>query len=253
MPKLNALRMIGALASFFLGAIATQSVYAQQASPNPGPQIAVRGYAEVEIPPTQAEFSIGVVTSAPIAATASEDNARISKAVSEALTGAGLKREEIIASQLLVNPRWEWDEKNKRQKRSAFEATNMFQIKTEKLAQIGNFIDAALSAGATNASQVDFSAKDVDAARHQALSQAVASARSDAEAIAKAGGGALGELLLLSTEQDNPVSGMNPREMMVTASRRAPEPVSTEIVPSQIKITAQVFARWKFVQSAAPK
>jgi uncharacterized protein YggE len=213
----------------------------------------VSGNAEEEIPPTLAEFSIGVVTSAPIAATASEENARISKAVSEALKGAGLKREEIIASQLLVNPRWEWDEKNKRQKRSAFEATNTFQIKTENLAQIGNFIDAALSAGATNASQVDFLAKDLAAARHQALSQAVAAARADAEAIAKAGGGTLAELLLLSTERDNPLGGMSPREMTFGASRRAPEPAGTEIVPSQIKVTAQIIARWKFVPSAAPK
>ena len=96
MHKLISLRMIVALATCLLGVVTMQAVYAQQASPNPGPQVAVRGYAEVEIPPTQAEFSIGVVTTAPIAAAAGEENARISKAVSDALKGAGLKREEII-------------------------------------------------------------------------------------------------------------------------------------------------------------
>jgi uncharacterized protein len=221
--------------------------FAEQATTDPGPQILVNGTGEVEIPPTRATFSIGIATTAAAAAPASEENARISKAVSEALMGAGLKREEIIGQQLYVNPRWDWDEKSHRQKRSAFEATNTFQIKTDKIAQVGSYLDVALSAGATTASQVEFSAKDLDAARHQALGQAVAAARSDAEAIAAAAGGGLGELQLLSTEQNYQSVGLNHNVLALSASTRSREPVSTEVVPSQIKVSAQITARWKFV------
>jgi uncharacterized protein YggE len=253
MRRVSTSGILIAAAACLICAASGQPALAQQAAANPAPQIVVSGTGEVEIPPTQAEFSIGIVSSAPAAVQASEENARISKAVSEALKGAGLKREEIIGTQLYVNPRWEWDEKNHRQKRSAFEATNTIRIKTENLAQIGNFIDAALSAGATNTSQVEFSAKDMDAARRQALSKAVASARSDAESIARAGGGALGELLLLSTERTNDLGGGNLNEIVMTAARRTREPVSTEVIPSPIKVTAQVIARWRFISSPASK
>jgi uncharacterized protein YggE len=253
MRKVTSSWILAASISCLACAAVAHTALAQQAAPISGPQIVTSGSGEVEIPPTQAGFSIGIVTTAAAAAPASEENARISKAVLEALKSAGLKREEIDGSQLYVNPRWDWDEKSHRQKRSAFEATNTIQIKTENIAQVGSFIDAALSAGATNTAQVEFSAKDMDAARHQALARAVTSARSDAEAIAKAGGGALGELLLLSTERSNDISGGVVNEIALTAMRRSPEPVSTEVVPSQIKVTAQVTARWRFLPSTAPK
>lgn len=253
MCKVSSSWILIASVSYLVCAAAGQTAVAQQASTSPWPQVVTSGLGEVEIPATLAEFSIGIVTSAATAAPASEENARISKAVLEALKSAGLKREEIVASQLYVNPRWDWDEKSHRQKRSAFAATNTLRIKTENIAEVGNWIDAALSAGATNVAQAEFSAKDLDAARHEALARAVASARSDAEAIAKAAGGGLGEILLLSTEQasEMPAGPMN--GIALAASLRAPAPVSTEVVPSQIRVSAQVTARWRFVPSAAPK
>jgi uncharacterized protein YggE len=202
------------------------------------------------VPPAKASFSIGIITSAPSAATAGEDNARISKGVLAALEHAGLKREEITGSRLGVRPRWEYDDKGRHPKRSAFEANNTIQIVTDNLTQIGYFIDAALSAGATDASEITFSAKDIDEARRRALGQAVVAARTDAEAMARAGGGALGDLLLLSTER---TTGVDLEEIVVTGARRAREAVNTDVIPSQIKVTARVIARWRFVSTSAAK
>jgi uncharacterized protein YggE len=229
------------------------SAVAQQAPAAPLPQIIVSGSAEVLVPPAKASFSIGIMTSAQSAAAAGEDNARISKGVLAALEHAGLKRDEITGSRLGVRPRWEYDDKGRHPKRSAFEANNMIQIVTDNLTQIGNFIDAALSAGATDASEITFSAKDIDEARRRALGQAVVTARTDAEGMARAGGGALGDLLLLSTERTNEAPGVDLEEIVVTGARRAREAVNTDVIPSQIKVTARVIARWRFVPTPAAK
>ena len=247
-------RRVTAAMAFFGWVFAGHTVVAQQMPQNAaGPQIIVSGNAEVLVPPAKAAFSVGILTSAPSAATAGEDNARISKGVLAALERAGLKHEEITGTRLGVRPRWEYDDKGRHPKRSAFEANNTIQIVTDNLTQIGNFIDAALSAGATDASDITFSAKDIDEARRRALGQAVVAARTDAEAMARAAAGTLGDLLLLSTERTNETPGVDLEEIVVTGARRAREPVSTDVIPSQIKVTARVIARWRFVATATPK
>ena len=249
----RATRVSAALA-FLVWVFAGYTAVAQQIPQSPAaPQIVVSGSAEVSVPPARAAFSVGIMTSAPSTATAGEENARISKGVLAALESAGLKHEEITGSHLGVRPRWEYDDKGRLPKRSAFEANNTIQIVTDNLTQIGNYIDAALSAGATDASEITFSAKDIDEARRRALGQAVVAARNDAEAMARTAGGTLGDLLLLSTERSNEAPGVDLEEIVVTGARRAREPVNTDVIPSQIKVTARVIARWRFVAAATPK
>ncbi len=96
-------------------------------------------------------------------------------------------------------------------------------------------------------SQIDFSAENPAAARHQALADAIQTARGDAQAMARAAGGSLGELLQLTTEQPGMMPGVTFEPLTVTAARRAPEPVETTVVPSEIRVTAHVVARWKFI------
>jgi uncharacterized protein YggE len=237
---------LAAIACIVCG-LAARSACAQQADQSPAPQIVVSGSAEVLVPPAKASFSIGVLTSAQSAADAAEDNARITKAVLEALGRAGVKHDDITGSRLGVRPRWEYDDKGRHPRRTAFEATNTIQIATETLTQVGIIVDAALSAGATDFSDITYSAKDVDEARRQALGQAVVAARTDAEVMARAGGGALGDLLLLSTERTNDALGVQLGEIMVTGARRTRETINTDVIPSQIKISARVIARWRFV------
>lgn len=213
--------------------------------------IVAAGTADVLIPPTTASFSIGIHTTGPSATAVSADNARLSKSVMEALLAAGVKREELIGSRLNVGPRWTWDDVVRQQKRAGYEATNTLKVETDQLDRIGVYLDAALNAGATDLPDISFSSRNSDVARHQALSAAVANARADAEAMAKAGGGGLGELLLLSTEPTNMQPGVSVEEITVTGGRRTREPVATAVMPSQIRITAKITARWKFVPTVA--
>lgn len=165
----------------------------------------------------------------------------------EALQRAHLPGSDVKGTSLLVSPRWEYDQKTRRQKRDGYQADNTIRIETALLGQLGSFIDAALEAGASDISQVDFSVTDADSARRQALAQAVTNARSDAEAIANAGGGTLGRLLQLSTEGTNTPLGAVFREVAVSAPNRAADATTTQVMPPQIKITGNVVAIWEFV------
>jgi uncharacterized protein len=233
-------------------ALLTQPGVAQQASSFTQPQIVVSGTADILLPAAQATFSIGITTKGSSATIANAENARITKSVLESLQAAHLRNSEIKASRLEVNPNWVYDEKSGQRKRTGFEATNTLTIDTEHLADVGIYIDAALSAGATNISSIEFAAKDIDSARRQALSNAVAAARSDAEAMAHAGGGTLGELILLSSERSSQgIFGV--QQMVMAAAPRAQQPIGTEVIPGQIKVTASVDARWKFVPASPAK
>ena len=97
------------------------TAFAQQYAPASIPQIVVSGTSEVILPPAKATFSISIATSGPSSAVASEENARISKAVSDALGRSGLKDKDIAASHLSVTPRWDYDEKTNHRKRNGFE------------------------------------------------------------------------------------------------------------------------------------
>ena len=211
------------------------------------PQVITSGSAEIVVPATNASFSIDVSSLAPAAATASDESSRIAKSVSNALRAAKLQRDEIAESRLGVGPQWRYDEHIQQSKLVGYEAVTSFRIETEHLDRIGTYIVAALNAGATSISDITFSAKDPVEARRQALSQAIAQARADAETMAHAGGGSLGELLLLTTEPTRAPIGYE--EVTVTGARRARDSVSPVIVPTQIEVTARVVGHWKFVPS----
>ena len=205
-------------------------------------QIVVSGSGEVSLPASRARFAIGITTAAATASAASAENARLAAQVTAALDNAHLDKADLVSSSLTVAPRWEPAEDH-RPKRTGFEAAKTLRIDTRKLTELGAYIDAALSAGATDVSDIEFSAQGTESARRRALAQAVAAARADAEAIAQAAGGTLGEPLLISTERSTP-AGLQP--LMVSAGRARASP-ATELIPGEIRIAAQVEAHWRLI------
>ncbi len=209
------------------------------------PHITAGGSATVKIPPDEARFSIGVVTDGASAAAAGADNARLTKAVLERLRRAGLPSAAIRSSQVSVYPRWIYDESLHRQRRAGFEANHTIDVETAALAQVGEFLDAALAAGATSVSPVAFSASDQAAARERALAQAVANALADAQTAAHAAGGTLGTLLELSTQPQ--AATRMPMVGNFMAAAAPSRVVPTQITPDQIRVEATVSGSWRFL------
>jgi uncharacterized protein YggE len=123
--------------------------------------------------------------------------------------------------------------------------SNTVVVELRKIEQTGAVLDAALGRGANMISGLDLYAANLDEPRRKALASAVASARGDAEALARAAGGSLGELLEMSSNamEGPPV----PMPRMAMRADMAQAASSTPISEGTQTVTAMVSARWRFV------
>lgn len=204
------------------------------------PQVVVTGRAEVAIQADQAVVALAVQSQAPSAAQAGAQNARKMRAVRDALVAAGIPADSITTSSYSVQPETEHEDGRTRNT-GGYVAYNGVHVRTRRLEQVGRIIDTALAAGANRVDLVSFTASNTADARRRALAAAIVAARADAEAMAAAGGGALGELLELTTGT-SPAAVVNGRVMI-----RGVSTMQTSINASDIEVNAVVTARWRII------
>jgi hypothetical protein len=116
----------------------------------------------------------------------------------------------------------------------------------EAAARAFAIIDAALTNGGNRVAGLDFLVKDRAKAQEVALTQAVESARRQAEVAAKAAGGQIAELLELTI---NEYERQQPRAVMAMAKMEmadaaAPTPVSEGMATIAVSVTT----RWRFTK-----
>ena len=209
------------------------------------PQVVATGHGESKIASDRATIHVAVETRAKTAADAGRINARKLQAVQDTLTKLGVQRDQMATVQYSVTPDWRWEERT--QRLIGYVASNTLRIQIRKLETVGQLIDASLGAGANNINSVEFTASMIDSARRVAIREAVTQARADAEAMARAAGGSLGQLIEVNTQD------MGPRPMMQQTYMRAAKAeaadVQTPITPGEQTVTAMVHARWQFIAS----
>ena len=212
-----------------------------------GPDIVTSATGEARVTPDRAQIFMGVQTRAATAAQAGADNARKTRAVIDAVKARGIPAEQIATSEYNLYPEYDHREQPRGGQQTprviGYVATNSVRVEVRRLDQVGALIDAALAAGANMVNMIQFFASNVDIARRAALAEAVGRARGDAEALAKAAGGSLGELRELNT-QSLPVRPMYRERAMQLQSAGAD--VQTPIEPGQQTLTVWVSGRWQF-------
>ena len=219
-----------------LGALWAVAAFAQPA-PVPGsqraPTVTASGDAVVYAKPDLARIEIGVVAQASTAQAASQQNAGRLQSVLEKLRSALGAKAEIRTMGYSLNPNYQYPRPGGQPTISGYTASNTVQVSTDDLAGLGKLIDAVTEAGATNIQQLQFTLKDESQARAEALRQAVAAARSNAEAMASGMGLKLGRVL--SLEQGSPQVIRPVVPLMASAARDA-----TPIQEGRIEVRASV-------------
>jgi uncharacterized protein len=227
-----------ALSALTLPAQATNS------APTP-PQIHVQGVGRIEVAPDRAELLLAVETRAATGAQAGRDNARIIAAVLDTLRkGFGLTDRDLSTRGYQLQPQMSYPREGP-PKVTGYQAMNMVMVRTRNIDRAGAIIDAALSKGATNVAGLQFTVADSDGLRRRALSLAVEQAQRDAQAMAEAAGGKLGQLIEL-VHQDVDL-GRSAPVMMAMAVRAEAADVPTPIQAGEQTVTARVSARWVFI------
>jgi uncharacterized protein YggE len=210
-------------------------------SPAP-PQVVVTGTGEATVTPDRATLLLGVQTRATTAAAAGAENARRLQAVLDALRALGLSSEQLSTVNYNVSPDMQYSPNGQTPPRViGYVVTNMVKVELRKLEDVARAIDAALAKGANEVSSLNLYSSKADSVRRSALGLAVADARADAEVLARAAGGSLGQLLELTTVESPvyPVPIMA-RNMSMAAQK-------TPIEGGQQTLSVTVTARWALV------
>ena len=222
----------------------TSALAAQTPTTPPVPQIVVNATGEVKVSPDRASISIGVQSRATTAAAASAQNSQKQRAVIEAIKARGVPAEQITTSGFSVVPETRYDREGQQAPRTtSYRVDNVVTVELKRVDQVGPVIDAALAAGANQINSLGFGVQSADSARRAALGSAMAKARADADAIARAAGGTLGTLLeatVIDYGQPRPI-------YMRAAMANEAADKSVPVEPGLETISAGVTVRWQFV------
>lgn len=223
----------------------TSAVSAAQQTPQPEPQrpqVMTSATGESKVVPDRARIRIAVQTRAATAAAAGAANARRQREVLDTLRAIGFTSEQLTTVSYSVQPEFRYDKEGGTPQVVGYVVSNTIRADAPRIEMVGPAIDASLAKGANNIEGLEFYSSRADEARHAALADAVARARGDAEAMARAAGGSLGALLDLSSfSAPTPVEGYAP------AMARMDAKVATPIEPGEQTVRATVNARWQFV------
>lgn len=204
------------------------------------PMVATTGVGEASAVPDRATIYIAVQTRAATASAASADNARRVRAVMDTLRQMGIAGDQLETANYSVSPEMSYPTTTGQAPRTiAYTVTNSLLLKLRRIDDVGRAIDAALAKGANEISSLQFSSSKADSVRSVALAAAVTDAKSQAESMARAAGGSLGQLLELSTSMP-----IRPMPLIQPMMARA---AATPITPGEQSISATVSAKWAFV------
>jgi uncharacterized protein len=238
------------IAAMGLVVIVAASATAQDQQRPPMPQIVTTANGEVRVAPDRATISIGVQTRAATAATASAQNSQKQRAVIDAIKAKGVPAEQIATSNFNVIPETRYDREGQAAPRTtSYLVMNTITVELRRIDQVGPVIDAALGAGANQINSLAFGVSNADSARRAALAIAVGKSRGDADVMARAAGGSLGQLIEL-TAMDTYSPGP-PRPFMGRAEAMSAD-AKVPVEPGQETISAHVMARWQFL-SGSPR
>jgi uncharacterized protein YggE len=194
----------------------------------PAGTIQAGGTATLSANPDQAHITIGVVTDGSTAQDAGQRNATAATAVLNALKQVLGNAGTIQTVSYSVNPRY--SSTPGQAVIVGYTASNTLQVTTIDLSLIGSLIDTANQAGANNVGGLQFSLRDPEPLRQQALGLAAKQARAHADAIAAGLGAKTGAVV--SAQEGGSVSPV----LIAGAAAAVPTPIQT----GQVSVTASV-------------
>ena len=195
--------------------------------------LTVTATENISVEPEIAILHIGFDTQPEDAKSANADGSRISNAIIGAITQAGIPKDAIRSeSQFLERDL---------SKPHKFKLSQQWTVKVppERAAEI---LDIAVTAGATDSGQIDWTVKDEKALEADALDKAAARAKANAEVMAKGLGARLGAPIYVSNQLSGGAPPPVPYQFNALARSAATPPPPLAIEPHQVTREATVYA-----------
>lgn len=197
--------------------------------------ISISGTGAVTVAPDIAQVSVSVVTEAPKAEAAKNENAKLCSGVIKAVRALGIPEEQIKTANIDLRRHDEADN-GKRTRRVSYEMVTVLTFSKVPVKNTGEVIDAAVKNGANNIESVSYSSSDSKNQYNNVLRMAVKDAQGKAAAMAEAAGMRLGKPITMSQ------SGSYAPRMMSFSMKNVAEDTSDNmpVMPGVMDITASV-------------
>jgi uncharacterized protein YggE len=194
----------------------------------PARTITVSSTATVKVPPDEAVVDLGVRSESPDSAAAFAQNAKDMQAVLDALKAAGIADTDLQTTNVSLQQRVE--NRGKPNEQRVFVAST----------SVGSVIDAAVNAGADSVNDIRFQLSNPNTVRTDALTQAVAGARTKADALAHAAGAEVVRVVTIEEQNFRP-----PVYERSLAALPAPGVVTPVVPPSSLEVSETISVVWE--------
>lgn len=199
--------------------------------------ISSQGSAVMKADADEVAVYVSIETLKDSADTSSEANKKISNDIMNALYALGISRADISTENFRVYEEFDWSEDGR--KSLGFKTVNNLKIKTSDFMLTGKIVDAAVEdGGVINYINFELDEETEKELKKQALEEAGRDARDKAEALVKGVDGKLGKIVSVSESG----YGYRPYPMFEKSmgGRALEEAVSTDIVPKELEVSANV-------------
>ena len=201
--------------------------------------IVAGGEATVRRVPDLAVVSLAVTVGDKQPGPARDQANRRASAILAHVRDLGVPDSDVQAPSLVVHPLYDYG--RGAPKLTGYEASRPITIRVRQVELLGPLLDALVDDGATQVQGTAMELAEPEAARQDALTNAVGIARSRAEAMAAAAGVKLGQPIRIEEEEAS--AGPMPRGAVLRMA--AQEAAPTEVAAGEIEISAAVRAWFK--------
>ncbi len=205
--------------------------------------ISVNGVGRVKAEPDVADISLGVTKQGEDAQAASAAAATAMDAVIKALLEAGIADEDIQTSSLSLNPIYNWD--NNPPTIEGWEASNQVNVTVRDITAVGDVVDTATAAGATNVNGITFRVEDPTAAEAEARSAAVADAKAKADQLAADAGVTITGIITISESGGQAPQPLYLSRDTMAVAEAAGDMAKTPVLPGEVELSISVFIQYE--------
>ncbi len=230
---------VGLIAAALMGP-AAGIAQAQSDSSDTIRSINVNGTGRVKVVPDVADVQLGVTLQGKDAREASTKAAEAMDAVVKSIIDLGIAEADIQTTSLNLNPIYDYDDNPPNI--VGWQAGNMVRVTVRDITAVGDVVDAAVTAGATNVNGISFRVEDPTGPQAVARSEAVADAETKAfQLAADARVNIIGVITITESGGQQPPPIFLGRADFAFAETA----VSTPVLPGEVELSINVFIQYE--------
>jgi len=200
--------------------------------------LTVTGTAEISVAPDICYMSFAVQTRHKSAAQAYRENNELMNKVNAAIKKQDIPAKDMQTANFTISPEYHYDRTTNKRIFDGYLVSHTLNVKVRDLTKVPDVLDAAVTAGANQVLEINFTVENPKRYASEARVDAIKAARAKAEQIAQLTGVKLGKPISIS-ESEPGRRILYPQAAMMRNGAGAGEGVTLE--PGEIKLTHTVY------------